>query len=182
MKKIMIILLVISISFSFASCSELKIQGLDSYSKELCSVGTTDYLFPDESFLAEFKYRDGNFHFYEDGGSFTLVTTIAYLTYSDTDYEQAKVYCQEKFVLSEEHVFTYNGYHFAENLCNSVANDNLYEYPEQFNMFGYNDEKQTLIFIGYCNSYPNDKNKQLAETDFGAFLELYFSQYYDFSE
>ena len=106
---------------------------------------------------------------------------IMYLIYDPETYAQAKTCALEKLQLSQENVFEYNNYHFIEN---TAIRSSLDCFPEIFNLFGYNDEKMTLIFIGYYIGMTEDVYKSdfpgLYPFDIEVFLKTYFSEFYDF--
>lgn len=196
--KIIICLCIISIFLTLTSCSPVSIEGIDQYQPEISTVGLTSYLFPDDDFLKRYEYSDGAFFYYDE---FLVVEkTIAVLTYESDIYIQAKENCISREFISKNNVKEYKGFVFSENLRLPQAYNNLkYEYgteeidlslnnaynkefPNRFNMIGYNDDLNTLIFIGfYCTDDRNEK-VNLANTDFGAFLEAFFSEYYNFAQ
>ena len=49
-------------------------------------------------------------------------------------------------------------------------------------MFAYNDKTCTLIFLGYYNGDPDDPEKELAKSDFGAFINAVYTTQYNFDD
>ena len=88
--------------------------------------------------------------------------------------------------LSSENIREYNGYVFVENLALAKGHGFLKDgrntkFPSWFTMMGYNDSLCKLVFIGFCCSGVDDPQAAYAETDFGKFLDIFFSEYYDFN-
>ena len=204
MKKLLVVLVIFS-NICFTSCGflshadidkfitlgfSLERSGLDEFRAAECTYGLNVNLLPSEDFISEFVYTSGDYQYYDRGlnNGWGFVTSIVYLKYEPEIYAEAKMYCTETFILDGDHKFEYNGYSFIENITyfsNTSSDDPESEkqknhyYPSKFNMFGFNDEKCTLIFLGYYNGDPKEQDKQLALTDFGAFWELYFSEYHN---
>lgn len=175
MKCAVCLLLVCLLAF-LSSCSTVEIEGIENYSPTDCSYGLTKYLFPGDHYLTMFEYEESGY-WYSDKSNLLWghATVLAYLRYSPEDYEEAKSFCMEEFLLSSQHQFTHSGYEFAEHYCHDVLGENGdlvlgCNYPELFNMFAYNDESCMLVFLGYYNNNPNDPTPQLAKTDFEMFL------------
>lgn len=182
-KRMCAILILILFLLSFTGCSKLEVTGLENYRKETCSVSLTDHLFPSDDFLSRFEYNSGDYRYYDTGDvAWGYVTTLAYLVYSPEVYEEAKAYCLEEFELCEDHQYIYDQFVFQEHLCHTDKNSSgqiavACCFPKVFNMFAYNDERCTLVFLGYYNGKPDDSEKQLVEEDFPAFLETVYSQH-----
>ena len=188
MKRLLVLLFVAVILMTLCACSSVEISGIENYRKQTCSVSLTEYLFPSDDFLTEFSYNNGGYE-YRDTGDLAWgdVTTLCYLSYEDDVYKGAKESCLTNFAFCEEHQFTHNGYQFGEILCHKITDDDgnriiACNYPKQFNMLAYNDEKCTLIFMGYYNGAPGDPEKTLAENDFSSFLKTVYTDYYNFDE
>ena len=176
MKKILILFVAMVVFVSLISCSPIQICGLDNFNINDSSTGLNVKLLPSEDFLFDYKYSEGNSFFLDqEDWIWGFEKTIVYLSYSSDEYVKAKEYCLSKFVLSSISKYEYNGFEFYENTCMFSGT-----YPKQFNMFGFNDTKCTLMFLGYFNGDPNNEKAQLALTDFGDFLEINFSEYYHF--
>lgn len=187
MKKICCILFTTLFLLFFSGCVKLEISGLENYRKQTCSVSLTDYLFPSEGFLGRYKYISGDYQYCDAGDiAWGYVTTIAYLSYTPEVYADAKAHCLEKYELCDRHLYTYNNYIFLEQLCHTAKHNNQVNtacaFPKVFNMFAYNDDNYTLVFLGYYNGNPDDPEKQLAELDFPSFIEKVYLKYFEFSK
>ena len=177
------IILIVSV---LSACTPFEIEGIENYNKSTCSVGLTANLFPSDCFLAEFDYVKSKYHYIDkEDWAWGYAKVFACLTYDPEVYADAKKYCLDTFLLSEEHSYIYNGYCFAEHICyksKSSSGEWVLEsdYPKRFNMFGYHDESCTLFFVGYYNGDPNDAEKKLALSDFPIFIQEVYKEYYDF--
>lgn len=174
------------LAFSLTACASQEINGIENFDIHDCSVELSYYLFPSEDFVTRFEYEDGDYWFYEsDNWGWGYAKTFAYLRYSPNHYWEAKQYCMENFALSDVHQYEHNEYHFAEHICHTLKGaDREYipgsDYPRHFNMFAFNDQNHTLIFLGYYCGNPDNPERQLAEQDFSAFLKQVYSVYFDF--
>lgn len=167
MRKILILFVVIIIVLSSFACSPIKICGLNNFNINDSSTGLNLKLLPSDDFLFDYRYIEGDYcYFDEEDWIWGFEKTIIYLRYTQEEYIKAKKHCLSKFLLSDIHKYKYSGFEFYENTLNFSGT-----YPNQFNMFGFNDETCTLIFLGYYNGDPTDESVQLALTDFGTFLE-----------
>lgn len=167
------------------------IEGIENFSVNDSNMSLNVCILPSDDFIDKFEYSEGEY-FYSDVNEHLLYVagceqSIVVLNYEEDVYEQAKEYCFENMVLSEINQFDYKGYTFTENVGLAEAGDDLEDgvntkYPNRFNMFAYNDAENRLVFMGFYNSPDNhDDNVYLAQSDWGAFLDTYFSKYYDFS-
>lgn len=169
------------IIFAIALCScssTIELDGLDNFSIYDCKVELTVYLLPSETFLSDYTYSQGDYYFYEYK---MHPKAFIYLQYDLEEYTQAKAYCFSRFALVEDNRHEFGGYCFIENNTYHDSKNESSWYPKWFNMFGYNDETQTLFFLGYYNGSISDEDKALATTDFSGFLIKHFGEYYDFS-
>lgn len=171
-----------------SSCQSVEIHSIEKFELSTSTVSLTQYLLPDEGFIDMFKYTDGNYHYYDNCKlANALELVLMELSYDAETYSKAKNYCLESMYLSDENVKEYNGYIFLENLelpqhLNRLENQKNVKFPYTFAMFSYNDSKQTLIFIGfYCGTGLHNEVDRDA-TDWGAFLDKYYSEYYDFDK
>ena len=184
MKKLYSAILAIFITIVLTACEPPFIrEGLDEYSSAICSVGLTQYLYPSEDFISKYAYHTGDFYYYDNPlfSAWGLEIAFSYLQYDSLAYDEAKKYCIDSFVLSESNTYMFGEYYFVENITFENFNNTYYaDFPEWFNMFGYDDSTKTLFFLGYHNSDPHDDVPQLAATDFPLFLNHVYSQYYDF--
>lgn len=178
MKKFLSVFLLLAIFL--CSCAAIDISGIHNFSTADCSNELTKYLFPDDEFLNTYSYIDGDYQYHaEDDWDGGLATAYAALTYSPDIYNEAKTYCKEYFEFCGEHQYTYGGFEFQEHLCHLTrdANDELVTgccFPKNFNIFAYNDQSCTLVFLGYYN--PNRAETEMIETNFDAFLQHTFGQ------
>ena len=163
-------------------------EGIDNWDIANSSKGLTKYLFPNENFLIQYSYVEGDYHYYDNCNSLDrLETVIAVIKYESDIYLDAKKYCIDNFYLSQNNIKEYNGYFFTENLnlpksYKNVEDGKNIKFPYYMNMFGYNDSQSVLVFIGlYCNEALYEK-AALVHTDFGSFLKAFYSQYYDFDK
>lgn len=185
MKRFSLVIIVLC-SIFLCACSGLEITGLDNFREETCSVGLTDNLFPTDEFIELFAFEDGDYFFVEDADIlWGKVTVFSYLHYTPEIYSDAKNYCLNNWSFCEDHQYELGDYHFIEHP--SLRGQSFSEitplkcdYPKSFNMFGYNDETHTLIFLGYYNGNPEDPSKTAAETDFKTFLSENYSTFFDF--
>jgi len=188
MKRILTLSLSILILFSFIGCTKLEISNLENFRKETCSVSLSEYLFPHNDYLSLFEYGDGDYHYLDTGDiAWGYVEAFAYLSYEPEIYEEAKKYCLDHFDLCDNHEYEYDEYRFHEHLCHKTKDENGNldvgcAFPRHFNMFGFHDDSCTLFFLGYYNGDPESTEKELAQTDFGAFLKAVYAEYYDFSK
>ena len=175
--------------------SPLYVNGLENWRAEESNVGLNQHLFPNEQFITQFTYIDGNYHYNDDCKIFkpSVETSLVYLKYDSELYLEAKQYCLDNMNLSKNNIAEYNGYVFVENLSlpeeyECLQNGENLRYPAFFTMFGYHDSLETLVFIGFHSSATTSYGREvydkieLAKTDFGAFLTEFYLQYYDFNE
>ena len=184
------VIAIICVCFLLCACSitPYKKEGLDQWSIYDSNVEITQFLFPDESFLNSFEYCDGDYHYFDDCKSWNgLEVAIAFTEYEDDVYLEAKQYCIDNMLLSEYNRMEYNGYVFVENLQlaqdqNFLENGKNKRYPYRMNMFVYNDSLNRLVFLGFYCTGKVEEQADIIDTDFGAFLELFYSDYYDFGD
>lgn len=178
MKKAIILAILLSIILSACS-SVYEIHGLHNFNINDCNMGLTKNLLPNESFLVDYPYSNGDYHFYENK---LQPKTLMILQYDSDIYDGAKEHCLRSFVLIGGNCHEFGEYCFVENNTYWESNGKDSRYPEWFNMFGYNDETQTLFFLGYYVDRISDEDRILATTDFQGFLTKHFGEYYDFSQ
>lgn len=188
MKKRLFALILVAVLLFLCACTPIEEHGLNNYQAQTCSVGLTMNLFPAEDFLSSFEYTSGDYHYLDtDDWKWGYATAFAYLQYAPDIYQQAKTFCLENLTLCENHQYKHSGYIFSEQLCYDIKTaEGDYipgcQYPEQFNMFAYNDKACTLIFLGYYNGDPDDPEKELAKSDFGAFINAVYTTQYNFDD
>lgn len=177
MKRISSLLLIIFIiCLSFNSCAQvIRIDGIDNFNKNDSALSLNQLILPSDDFLDCFKYENADYH-YRDSSilpffSKNVEQSIVVINYKDDVYEEAKEYCMQEMVLSDSHIFDYNGYTFIDHEYS--------DYPYHFNMFVYNDEKQCLIFLGFHSGFHENVDDLI--DDWGSFLDKYYSEFYDFS-
>jgi hypothetical protein len=199
-KKVLSIVLGVLLTFSFVSCSSLDwrdaivvtTKGLSNYQKYQNDSGVNVYqinihLIP-ENMLSEYSYLNGDYYYHIDPRLHiqeSPAVSILYLKYSDEVYSEAKEYMLENTDYTEEIHYTYNGYEFYENLTMPKAFGHLDQYGNNkysynwFNMISYNDQNNTLVFLGFCHYRKNYLKEMVQTQGWGAVLKEYFS-YYDF--
>ena len=147
------------------------------------------YLLPSVSFLADYPYLEGGYYDKNYGDFRQLEQVIINLTYGH-NYFYAKSFANTHLDLSSKNTFYYNGYYFFENLAYAKRYNKIDEtgenkaFPSKFTMYGYNDSKRTLIFLGFGDfrQYKNEGEKERILDDWGYFLNTYYSEYYDFND
>ena len=185
MKKIISLLVLVLFLFCLASCNVVEYYGIENYSEYNSEYSLSRNLLPSSDYLQKFNYVAGDYE-YIDTGLTKREHEIMYLVYEDNIYNNAKTFVFENMVLSKTNHFLYNQYEFYENIGrkefhydHEMINE---EFPYRFNMIGFNDEKNTIIFMSLRISQDDisDKDKQiLTFEDMNAFLKEYFS-FYDF--
>lgn len=192
MKKTVLVILIFACTFSLCACSEhLSQSGLDYFRKSngaTSSFGIASDLLVSVEFLDTYPYLNGDFyHDYLDKGwnEGTIDRAFIWLTYERETYEQAKQECIETREgenpdLDGKQAF---GFTFYVN-CEWDEDNELQKFPRYFTAFGYNDEKCTLVFIGfYGGQYGADmENVETAKTDLEGFIKNYFGEWYDWEE
>ncbi len=182
MKKtyLLIIAILILSSSVFSSCGLFKKEeiivkdGIETFAKETSSVSLNQWILPSVEFIDEFVYIDMDYHyksvytglFYTDGAE----RSIIYAKYDEAIYSQAKQYCFDEMELSNENIIEYNGYRFIQNI------KALKDFPSWFNMFAYNDDLNSLVFLGY---YTTDDAEEITY-NWGEFLIEQFGEWYSF--
>ena len=136
-----------------------------------------------KGFLTEYPYADGDFRVErrETGNIFVSGTSrqrsLIWLTYDDPAvYEAAK---QSRFdaastklsPFEDPDVYGFTFYYVGENAT----------FPANFSVFGYNDEKQTLVFVGATRDRweKEDPHVVAGLTDFAGFLDWFFGDWFD---
>ena len=143
-------------------------DGISSY-----SITKPKYLL-DESFLDKYPYMDGDFNYeFENPGlfSYDLEYALMWLSYDEDTYEMIK---QDD--MDSESVVLHDGQKIL-GFTFYLRHD--WNFPKRFTAIGYNDEKNTLVFLGfYCSSEYDKEKAMLAETDMEEFLEYYYGKWY----
>ena len=188
MKKLVTaILIIVCVCLILTSCNfHYEENGLDNFETSDSSLGICKGLIPDD-FIELFPYTDGNYFFSTSEKtpfSGYCDKALIYLKFDD-EYTNAKKYVFESLDLSPEPVAEYNGYYFYDNetpanLGNShLSNSN---FPLTCNRFAYNDNISTLVFIGFDVGVDLENEVIEVSDDWGAFLEEYYGEWYDFSQ
>lgn len=139
------------------------------------------YMLIPEDFINLFGYTDGYFHFYvyNTGKKFAIFDTsdrlLLYFKYDSETYEQAKAYVFKNLELSKEVVKEYNEYFFYDVLTDPDA----IRVPRSSKMFVCNDNKNTLLFMGWYTTEFFDEN--IDEKTLDEIIPEYFGDWYDFS-
>ena len=186
MKKIAIVLLFVCLFLT--SCGfQHEERGLENFDKIDSDVSLCQNLIPDD-FISLYNYIDGDYYFStSEKAPFYKVCdkALIYLAYDEITYELAKKYAMDHLNLSESSVEIYNEYYFYDNHTpekngrTHLSNEN---YPYAIIRFAYNDSNHTLIFIGFTVSVElYDEVDEIAD-DWGAFLDRYYGDWYDFSQ
>ena len=138
-----------------------------------------------KDFLTEYPYADGDYRVErkESGNIFVSGTSrqraLIWLTYDDPAvYEAAK---QSRFdaastklsPFEDPDVYGFTFYYVGENAT----------FPANFSVFGHNDEKQTLVFVGATRERweKEDPHVVAGLTDFAGFLDWFFGDWFDWS-
>lgn len=181
MKRFIIALLLISALFT--SCNDYSNQGLDNFSINDSSLELTTYLIP-ENFIEKFEYVDGNYY-YDDSSVIPFYAVcervLIYIQYEEDVYISAKEFAITNLYLSEEITEEYNQYVFYYSTNNESRNINDDNLPYTFVKFAYNDTKHTLIFMAFDVSVELYDEVDQYLNDWGAFLDKYYGEWYDFS-
>ena len=158
-------------------------RGLPLWTPQDAENGLNTYLLPNETFIDQYSYIYGDYMYYKknelsEKGSYEL--SLVYMGYTNEDYPKAKQHCLDTMNLSDTNIKEYKSFTFYENMSlpeqlGSVVNGENINYPNHFNMFGYSDSKNQLMFFGF---YTQDDD--VDTTDFDAFMKKYFGLYYEF--
>ena len=183
MKKVFLMIMLTAL---LCSCSyHYTDRGLENFSVNDSSVGLCRGLLPDD-FMDEFSYANGDYFYSaneESAISFCEEKVLIYLQYDNIVYQNAKKHAMDNLMLSES-VAIYNGYFFYNNdTPASLGNDHLdsKNYPYEFVRFAYNDNNNTLIFMGFSVTADLQSEVDEVADDWGAFLEKYYGEWYSFS-
>ena len=205
MKKFTCLILIISCCLVLTSCyQDREENSLEDYivyiERNKCGfssggIDSPQYFLPSISFLNDFAYTEGGYHWQEDDIFRGLLTTnvrpeiaILYLKYSEDVYNSAKQTMLEEIAPYNDKFYEYGNYMFYEN-SNEINSDGTRTFPKyKFTMACYNDEKCILIFIGMYSGTlagPSSLDKKYIvdiEGNWEDFIDQYYGEYYDFSE
>ena len=163
-------------------------KGLENFSVNDSESSLCCCIMP-ENFIDNYDYEDGDYYFSSLGFIYKenyIDRVLIYLKYDNKTYLDAKADSTEKLILSDEQIGECNGYKFFLNespsICACDFLDGKY-FPQKFLSFGYNDENNTLVFIGFYVVYPEVEADvaELVADDWPAFLEKYYGEWYFFS-
>ncbi|MBQ8835114.1 MAG: hypothetical protein IJ001_09370 [Oscillospiraceae bacterium] len=191
MKKL-IVILILCFALFVILCSiplfETHISGIENYRPADSTLSLSLYLFPGEDFLDRFVFDEGDYQYHYNGKlADGYATAFSVLQYSSEQYKASKEYCIQQFASIDDHQYQVGNWTFIEHLCYTSENEEgkyivACQYPKIFNMYAYNDIDNTLLFLGYYTSDPDDPSTQLALTDFEAFYNTHYGQYYTLDE
>lgn len=142
------------------------------------SLDTPKYFLPSDSFCTDYEYTNTGYHFVEKFKKEKNSMVILYIEYEQNVYYEAKTSMFDGIKPYDDNRYEYQGFEFYKNSNYITAYvDGIYgdRFPKAFTMAGYNDEKRTLMFIGYYNSSRTEIE------DWGAFIESIYGEYYDFN-
>ena len=130
-------------------------------------------------FFAAYPYSDGNYHGDKyDARKTGRIRHFVWLTYDDPAvYEAAKQSCFDAatstklYPFEDPDVYGFRFYYVGENAT----------FPANFSVFGYNDEKRTLVFVGATRDRWEKEDPDVAAglTDFAGFLDRFFGDWFD---
>lgn len=156
-------------------------EGLDNYDVKSAHYVSTNDIIPN-GFLEEFEYVNGNFYYSFDEPfpfTHTIESTLIYLNYDDSVYENAKDYILTAYGIDDKTDWIIGS---CKNYSFHINNE--YKYTQitphsRFVALSYNDDINTLVLIGF---YSNDdlyefENNQIV--GFEDLLKTYFT-WYDF--
>ena len=176
--RIIIILLIILLTFT--ACA-FKSSGIDDYlnNPNHSQVELTNFFLYSSNFVKKYNYLDADYQYYDTGifGGDYYEVAILYLTYSPDIYAQAKkdIIDNTDFV-SDAPEYSYNGYEFYRINIRVDSDD----WKNWFVMNSFNDEKHTIIAMGFSGE-PSNKF-QVSQSEWPEFLKTYYGDFYDFSK
>jgi len=164
--RVLILYLVICLVIALCSgCGDIEINGIENFSENSCDKGLNDNLLPkNRDFLTEYPYLKAEYQYWTDG-SFLQYKTFVQLHYPEDVYESAKSACQKAYASSSTG-FSCGEYSFCEPRY-------LFDGERGFQIFGFEDETCTLLFVG-SYGFPLDKNKPLTSSTLAEFLRTEF--------
>lgn len=173
------LVVLLSVSLLFTSCAPTHIhrEGLEEYCKSKGGYSENHIAserFLDWKFVEQYSYIDGDLIYDYFGSLLTeeLDRSLAWISYKDDIYQNAKQDCFIEGLQAINNGVELLGFTFY------LKPD--WHFPSEFTAFGYNDEENTLVFVGFCCTRDDESEYvSLAETDFGAFLEHFYGEWYD---
>ena len=157
-------------------------SGVDEYVRSKgnhCQIGASGFLYT-YKFVEKFDYLDGDYDYFA-----TTWTTldgyelaIMHLTYTPDIYTLAKadIFENTTFV-SDGPVYIYNGYDFYRLEWDMNTSN-------KFTMNAFNDEKNTIVMIGFCGRSTETGliGTLPDQAGWSEYLKTYFGEYYNFDE
>lgn len=201
MKRILCVILTILCCFGFSSCyQDLEEDSLEKYILKIettlpkyktgysnTEIDSLEYFLPNSTFFADYPYIDGEYYWREDDllrvltkKNFRPEISFLRLQYVESDYYRAKECMLTEIEPYNQKFYTYGNYIFYEN-SNFIRLKNGRQFPNHFTMACYNDEIQTLIFIGFTYFYVEEEYLTNIDDNWIAFIDTYYSEIYDFS-
>ena len=203
MKKVLFLLVIISIILSLSSCFhsyDVYIDSLDQYREEIAEnryeFGFSDaeidapaYFLPSDTFISDFDYIEGSYHYYYEywvreifGSVRQPEISLLVLEYEEDVYLEAKDFMLKNIEAYDDTRYIYGSYCFYENL--KFANFQPSRlFPKWFVMAGYNDNKHILVFLGFENGRNmKEEYRYNLEDNWTSFIDEYYGKYYDFSD
>lgn len=191
---VLIVLAVLaSVVFLVLSLCTTRKSGLDKWDHEGSDI--LDEHLAEQEFLTDYPYRDGGFHWYRRKAllfSFWLgipavgfdtkaERSFVWLTYDDAEtYQSAKqARLNRKYEVRDASLdgTVAFGFTFYVN-CDFSNKWRGSFYPSHFTAFGYNDETQTLVFLGLHYFQSSGPGRYLNKS-FDKFLKHYYGKWYD---
>lgn len=178
----MIFFLALLLTHLSACDASFSVQGLDNYSENHSSYGTTGFLLNGEKLWEKYNYIDGDYFYFHETEEFLpkpiRETCLIYIIFDEGVYEEAKEFVLLNIEKPKQDIW-YNGYCFCEEAPGYATQDHI-----NFKRVTFNDDKRTILFIGFWLD-PTDEDQQILNSYRGGniqpFLEEYFPMY-DFSK
>ncbi len=178
-RAILIMIMLIAINIIITSCAPMHthVEGLDNFCDSngaYSEYSIASGLFLKADFVKKYTYIDGNFVYDYYGSLLTeeVDRAFAWITYNDEIYLNAKqdAILEDAIIINEEgDIFGFTFYLKTE-----------WHFPNWFTAVGYNDISKTLVFIGfYADGKEEAKKFAIAKTDFAAFLNHYYGEWYN---
>ena len=103
--------------------------------------------------------------------------------YSKEIYPEAKTFMIKHIEAYDDTRYLYGNYCFYENL-NYIIQKNRRHFPTAFTMAGFNDNLNTLVFLGFQDGYQHrdEKYKTNIKEHWASFIDEYYGKYHDFSD
>lgn len=174
MKKSTLFLVICVLSILLCSCflTEVKLEGLDTYSEGNSSYSICQGPMPSDM-IDKFPYIDGNHYFY----SRSLFVDpydkmLIYLTYDKETYIEAKDYVFEDANLNDEKIVGEIGTYIFYRKWDNEA------YPYWYGLIAFSDTDNTVVFLSIYNSEMEGKTPD--EHTLEDQITDHFSEWYSF--